>query len=1056
MTSFVGREREVLVLEQALSDAFAADARLVVLTGEPGIGKTRLAEELARRAEARGFTVVWGRSWEGEGTPAYFPWRQALRALAYKTGTAFALAQAEQPEVGTLLSVEPAASGGADPGEARFRLFDALAELLRALSAEQPLVVVLEDLHAADLSSLELLQFVSRQLRGAARVLLLATLRDAATRPSSAHQQLFAQITREATTLALGRLGREALARWLSEVSEAATGVDRVLAISEGNPLFVSELLASAAQGPDRAWSSALELPLGIREVVRSHLALLSPATKAALAAAAVLGREFTQTALAALVGDTRAELEEAISSGILLRVVGDNATSEFTLRFTHVLMRDELYVSFTPEHRAQLHRSVAMQSADPALAAPHWLSGARAADAALVERAVLAAMNDAQARFAFEDAALLGERALGTDVLAPSATCELLVRVSETWNLAGKSEPARLAGGRAAQQAAQLGDATLLSRAALAYATELSVGRRDIAAVGWLRQALAALPEGDSRPRAQVMARLSLALLPAEAGDLDDALQSARESLAMARRLGDDETLFAVLRFTRTTPNEVDDAKTRFGLNAETVELAQKLGLVPLIAPLLSWQVAAHIELGDIDAAVREADSMERLLSDYRQPRYQFRSQLVRAMLANLEGRFAEADALSSAALKLCQDHGIVGGVALSLTQRIGFLYTRGDDDGWAELEPVVLGFFGNEPAFAIYRCMFDALCGRTELVRQALTQARQLPLAALPDGAGLAQACAVAGVTEHALAFYDFLNSEARKGPWQFGPGRVTSSGPRALGLGRLARLLGREREAAGHFADALALAERLRLRPFVAQAQLELALLLAESDTAQARMRAGQALALATEMGMRRVAQHAQTLLDSVGQSASASTANAEVPTTNSLTLVQEGETWRLMGLGRSLVLKDTKGLSYLAALVGSPCRELHVLELAGLRDEGDAGPLLDERAKRQYRSRVAALREELDEATRNADLGRAARLQSELDALANELSRAFGLGGRERRAVSAAERARINVQRRLRDAIGRVRSLEPQLGQHLDLSVRTGLFCVYLPAWPPKST
>jgi hypothetical protein len=147
-----------------------------------------------------------------------------------------------------------------------------------------------------------------------------------------------------------------------------------------------------------------------------------------------------------------------------------------------------------------------------------------------------------------------------------------------------------------------------------------------------------------------------------------------------------------------------------------------------------------------------------------------------------------------------------------------------------------------------------------------------------------------------------------------------------------------------------------------------------------------------------------------------------------------------------------MRDTKGLAYLDVLVREPCREFHVLDLVGLRDDGDAGVVLDARAKLAYRERAESLRESLAEATAHHDLGRAERARAELDALASELSRAVGAGGRDRRSASPAERARINVQRRIRDVLGRVRAEDPSLGEHLDLSLRTGVFCVYLPAWP----
>jgi hypothetical protein len=297
-----------------------------------------------------------------------------------------------------------------------------------------------------------------------------------------------------------------------------------------------------------------------------------------------------------------------------------------------------------------------------------------------------------------------------------------------------------------------------------------------------------------------------------------------------------------------------------------------------------------------------------------------------------------------------------------------------------------------------------------------------------------------------------------EEAKGSWQFGPGRVTSVGPRALTLGRLAVLLGRDDDALAHFARARTLVARLRSRPYLAQTDLARAEVLARRDPERARAPAESARAVASEVGMRGVEARAQALLDTLAPATaspsplrparSSSTPGSEPR----LTLEREGEMWRLGRGAKVLLLKDTKGLAYLCVLLREPCREFHVLDLVGLRDDGDAGVVLDARAKHAYRERAESLREQLAEATAHHDLGRADRARAELDALANELARAVGAGGRDRRSASPAERARINVQRRIRDVVGRVRAEDSALGEHFDLSVRTGVFCVYLPAWP----
>ncbi len=167
MGIFVGRDREeafCATLDAApstLPKRWPGEGNVALVSGEPGVGKTRLVEELTRRAEARGFVVVWGRSWEGEGTPAYYPWLQALRRLRGSFGPLFDSACSESPELAVLLD-EVRGTVHGDPAEARFRLFDAVSELVRRAAEERPIAVVLDDLHAADVSTLQTLHFIAR------------------------------------------------------------------------------------------------------------------------------------------------------------------------------------------------------------------------------------------------------------------------------------------------------------------------------------------------------------------------------------------------------------------------------------------------------------------------------------------------------------------------------------------------------------------------------------------------------------------------------------------------------------------------------------------------------------------------------------------------------------------------------------------------------------------------------------------------------------------------------------------------------------------------------
>ena len=159
------------------------------------------------------------------------------------------------------------------------------------------------------------------------------------------------------------------------------------------------------------------------------------------------------------------------------------------------------------------------------------------------------------------------------------------------------------------------------------------------------------------------------------------------------------------------------------------------------------------------------------------------------------------------------------------------------------------------------------------------------------------------------------------------------------------------------------------------------------------------------------------------------------------------------WRLVSsTGEALHLKDSKGLHYLPALVSRPHRGLHVTQLVGLGEltaPDDTGAVLDDRAKRQYRERLESLRDQLEEARRFGDLTRADRIEAEMEVLANQLARATGLGGRDRKLGSHVERLRINVQRRLRDVIQRITEQDPVLGRYLAATSKTGVFCEFSP-------
>src|SRR5579862_3606025 len=307
---FVGRKRELAELRAALDEGREGRGRLFLISGEPGIGKTRLAEEVARAAAARGMPAVWGRCWEGAGAPAYWPWIQIVRALlsasssdarhpALPLASVHAVAQIVPEVLPGHSAAELASKEQLHPEEARFRLFDAISNLLKAGAHIRPMLVVLDDLHDADDASLAMLQFVARELRGAA-ILLIATYRDMEVRRSPSLTRHIGELSREARLTPLNDLSLEEVKKLVASIVGRAPDdalVVKLWKATNGNPLFIEGIVRNLMANGSLALAEAIDWPLkvpsGVREAIRMRLNSLSPASHVILAAAAAIGNEF-------------------------------------------------------------------------------------------------------------------------------------------------------------------------------------------------------------------------------------------------------------------------------------------------------------------------------------------------------------------------------------------------------------------------------------------------------------------------------------------------------------------------------------------------------------------------------------------------------------------------------------------------------------------------------------------------------------------------------------------------------------------------------------------
>ena len=386
---FVGRQREMDDLKATLEEALSGRGRMVTLVGEPGIGKTRTAEELETYAKLRGAQVLWGRCYEDVGTPPYWPWVQAIRSyvrdrdpeqLRSEMGSGAAdIAEIVSDVRERLPDLKPAPSLE-DPDQARFRLFDSIAAFLKGASGAQPMVVMLDDLHWADKQSLLLLEHVAREV-SRARLLLIGTYRDVELNRRHPLAQTLGELTRE-------RLFERVILRGLiqgdvSRFIEVATGltppealVSAVYTQTEGNPLFVPQVVQLLVQegeltperlrkreslrpGSGQAWT--VRIPEGVREVIGRRLDRLSQRCNDTLTMASVIGRRFELAQLDRLIDDlTEERLLEVLEEALAARIIEELTDAMGRYQFTHAMFQETLVGELSLTRRVRLHARIA------------------------------------------------------------------------------------------------------------------------------------------------------------------------------------------------------------------------------------------------------------------------------------------------------------------------------------------------------------------------------------------------------------------------------------------------------------------------------------------------------------------------------------------------------------------------------------------------------------------------------------------------------------------------------------------------------------------------
>jgi hypothetical protein len=1023
-----GRTEVLARARLGLESACAGSGRLLLFSGEPGIGKSRLAEQVGSEAAALGAAVAWGRSWEAGGAPAYWPWIQVFRDLRMD----------DDPFVGAAHEL------GSGAAEARFAAFDRAVRSLRLAAAQRPLVLVLDDLHAADAPSLLLLLLLARELRSVA-MLVVGAYRDAETRARPEIATLLAKLAREAELLPLGRLSADDVRAWVREAwpeSDPARAA-ALYRVTEGHPLFVVEALRLGARvDAVRSW------PVG-PGVLDERLGDVSSRTRALLGVAAVLGRDFLVSELTALTGSTRDDLFEALNEALAASVLVPGAHAD-QKRFSHVLLRDRLYAELAPSSRAELHwRTGALRlarGAAPEAVIHHLFEAEGTGDADLVGEVALAAAQAELSRLAFEDAAQIGQRALrrcadGAPEQRSAAlrlvTAEALIRLGDV--AAGAALCVE-----AAELAERAGSSELVARAALVYGTELASGTVDPQMIALLERALARLAGERTPLRARVMGRLAAALTPLRhPAQGPEVVALMRSAIGLARELGDRHALLYVLSYGATVALLIPETE-RFSIMTETIELARALDQRLVLASTLPAYITALLARGERAWAEAELARYDDLLTEFRQPLHRLRRLLVGSLSSALAGDFESAERASQEAREIADSARSGPMPVLWLTHRFSLAQLRRRPDLVTAEAPRLLAHFATTPTSLPYPSWLLAAQGRHAEAAERLHEVGLEPPAIASSNLlglmGAAETCVLLGDRAFAERLYPQLVRASDRMLSNLGPGALI--GPTARVLGDLALFIGQPTEAVHHYDAGIAFAEQLGSPPLI-----ELCRQGRQSALRTSADAAGEAGPSAAAPGPWTAAP---------GPSATAAAAppaalEQNLPIMLRPELRREGELWVIATpQGVALRLRPSKGLDYLERLMQRPGRPVHVLELAGIEHRtGDAGSVLDARAKAEYQARLDDLGEALREAERFADLARAERARREIEALAEQLAAAVGLGGRDRRASSDVERMRINVQRRLKDALDRIATADPALGRYFAAAIKTGTYCVYDP-------
>ncbi|WP_329034248.1 AAA family ATPase [Streptomyces sp. NBC_01725] len=1107
--ALIGRDHPAGVLRAEIGRATDSHGGLVLVAGEAGIGKTTLVTAVALEARQRGALVLGGSCWEGSA-PGYWPWVQVVRGMRRGLGEQ-EWAKAEEA-AGGRLAVLLGEAAGDDEAKDAFSVYDAVTTALVTVSQDRPVVVVLDDLHWADTASLRLLEFAA-QHAWFERLLLIGTYRDVEVEaPGHPLQQLILPLVARATTaVTLTGLDRDDVGALLALTTgrepEPAL-VDEVHSRTGGNPFFVEQTARLWHGG-----SPVSTIAPGVREAVRRRLSMLPKPVGDLLVTASVLGREFHRQVLAAATSAPVPHVDRLLDRAVSARLVVTRGGGRFAFAHDLVreTLYESLEEADAARLHGAVVRALDTAPALSEKIVPADLARHAHLAGGTVDRGhridlLLAAARDASSRLAVDEAVGHFRRAL--EVAETSGEGDPRRAVLISLDLAGElrhhgmEEEARRYFDRAVTPARELGDPELLTRVALTLHQQQDMPGHGSQAGELLHEAYRALfgeEEGDGSagsggrggPGSNEMERI--------AQDL------AVRATDLARRDDDDEALAFSLWARHDTIWGLGTSDERLALTTEMSTVARRTQNLDMEVHAAAMRWVTLLEMGD-PRYLGQLRTYAGVAERTGKRRYELGKTLDLGIVAALNGDFDQAEKWYTDTLEAVPDQAAYGYLTSHL--RWALHMTRGRYD---EADAVTRGLDGVDYFYPLLLDGISAIeRGDTARALRLLREVSDRPEPVSRVFAPLrfrllAHTAAASG--DPALIAEARGALGAHSGRWLVALYGCDISGPVDFWLGLLDAAEERWDAAVASFTAARDSADRLQAKPWSLRAGLALADALrarggAGDAAAEAALRARAAPAART-MGLRHLERRApgvEVAADEPGSAGSpdppapdtrrgpwvrgpwgdgagprgpgrpdggrteaeagpagSARAAAARPVPSGAEFRRDGAVWALAFEGRAVHVPDAKGLRDLHTLVSHPGTDFPAVRLLS-PDGGETAaaahalggdPVLDERAKAEYRRRLDQLDQEIDRAGERGDDARAAAYDRERQALLDELRTAAGLGGRTRRLGDEAERARKTVTARIRDTLRKLDALHPELAAHLRKSVTTGATCAYRP-------